>query len=445
MRLMKDCISFIEFFIENKRNVINKVIAVLLLAIISITVFFFNLHTPLQLDDFDYRVNWATGVPVASLSDVIASQTVHYRIWGGRSFTHTLTQLFLLLGKNVFNYLNTAAYLLLILEISSFANGIRKCINWHTILISHFVLLIGVPFFGSSFLWLDGACNYLWGTLVAVLPLLISLEAERRGHNNNKFGQAFLILLCFIAGWTNENTAIGILGARMVYIGLKKRQTTIQLWELLSCLSQTVGLILMLSAPGNYLRARSAQGSNPFNNCIIVLIFVIAYATPFIYSILFVRALDNCNRLKSQSGWVCAIAGLLSGLAMIASPEFSERTLTGMVVLLTASFLAFSKGVFEKNKLLSVTSILAFPFLMVFMLFISYNGMKELKYHETRIAALYSTIEEAANEGAESVNVRSIYSRSRFTQDIVFSDNDKDWPNSTLSTVYGISIIGTDN
>ncbi len=30
-----------------------------------------------------------------------------------------------------------------------------------------------VPFFGTVFLWLDGACNYLWGTALALLPLLI--------------------------------------------------------------------------------------------------------------------------------------------------------------------------------------------------------------------------------------------------------------------------------
>ena len=31
----------------------------------------------------------------------------------------------------------------------------------------------GVSFLGTVFLWLDGACNYLWGTALALLPLLI--------------------------------------------------------------------------------------------------------------------------------------------------------------------------------------------------------------------------------------------------------------------------------
>ena len=40
--------------------------------------------------------------------------------------------------------------------------------------------LLAVPFFGTVFLWLDGACNYLWGTALALTPLLI-LKSEREG------------------------------------------------------------------------------------------------------------------------------------------------------------------------------------------------------------------------------------------------------------------------
>ena len=100
-----------------KQTAVRALIFAGLLALIAATIFALNAHTPLQMDDYDYSISWATGKPVSGLADVIASQAVHYRLWGGRSVVHALAQMFLYMGKDVFNIANTVMYLLLLLEI----------------------------------------------------------------------------------------------------------------------------------------------------------------------------------------------------------------------------------------------------------------------------------------------------------------------------------------
>ena len=84
----------------------NALCTVLLLAVIGVTMFLLNAHTPLMMDDYDYSFSWSTGERLSGVSDILASQAVHYRIWGGRSVVHFLAQLFLYLGKPVFNAAN---------------------------------------------------------------------------------------------------------------------------------------------------------------------------------------------------------------------------------------------------------------------------------------------------------------------------------------------------
>ena len=153
--------------------------ALLLLAIFA-QMLALNAHTPLMMDDYDYSFSWSTGRLVAGAADVLASQAAHYRLWGGRSVVHALAQLFLWLGKPVFNVTNAAMYVLLLLELLALAgHGLRRADCLH-LLLAHGALLLGVPFFGTVFLWLDGACNYLWGTALALVPLLIA-QSEREG------------------------------------------------------------------------------------------------------------------------------------------------------------------------------------------------------------------------------------------------------------------------
>ena len=67
-------------------------------------------------DDYLYAFIWEgnpmfiplseNAVRVSSLSDLVKSQWLLYMTWGGRVVGQTLTQFFIWLGKDVFNFFN---------------------------------------------------------------------------------------------------------------------------------------------------------------------------------------------------------------------------------------------------------------------------------------------------------------------------------------------------
>ena len=56
-------------------------------------------------------------VRVSSLKDLFKSQISHYYTWSGRAVSHIIAQLYLWLGKGVFNFFNAFVSVLLIVEI----------------------------------------------------------------------------------------------------------------------------------------------------------------------------------------------------------------------------------------------------------------------------------------------------------------------------------------
>ena len=116
-----------------------------LLMLIAGTMFLLNAHTPLQMDDYDYAFSWSTGKPLSGVADVLASQAAHYRLWGGRSVVHTLTQLFLYAGKGAFNVANTAIYVLLVLELYALVRPKGRRFCWPVLRSSRF----SEPFFSG--------------------------------------------------------------------------------------------------------------------------------------------------------------------------------------------------------------------------------------------------------------------------------------------------------
>ena len=408
------------------------------LLLVCAILYTLNLHTPLQMDDYDYSFSWATGKRLHSLADVFASQVAHYRLWGGRSVTHFLTQLFLLLGKPIFNVANAALYGLLLLEIGVLS-GRRSGI---ALAVSHLALFFGIPFFGTVFLWLDGACNYLWGTALALLPLLISARNEQRPM---PFSPAALglILLCFFAGWTNENTALGILGGRAAWlIARRRRGEPLMRWEWVSLAAQGLGVALLLLAPGNAARAGIAQISlgERIRSALITLLYGAGYASGPLALMVALHRAEEVGTLSLRER-ALILSALLSAAAMAASPEFSERTLLGTCVLLLAAVLSVCGKALQEGMPPRRMCGLA-TLLLVLTLFGAQGAYREVRAHEQRWHAQRAAIQRALQAGDSEVRIEGVQSVSRYTQDIWIAQQADQWPNSTLSAFYKIHILG---
>lgn len=427
-----------------RRDRARCVLFVLALALIAAGMFLLNSHTPLMMDDYDYSFNWSTGERLAGLSDILASQAAHYRLWGGRSVAHFLAQLFLYLGKPVFNIANTVMYLLLLLEIYALARprGSRSC--WLIPLAAHAFLLFGVPFFGVVFLWLDGACNYLWGTALALMPLVIARSEREGGFFDGGLSRgAFALPLCFIAGWTNENTACGVLAVMLLLLlwdRLKGRP--VRGWRIAAAALQALGVLVMLLAPGNFARPSGGQTRTLVMELLyrfaVVSVCVLRYAAVPALLTALVLFLARRKGWSMRMEWLCMLGAcaFLSAYALVGSPQISDRSFTAVVVLALSALLAACADCRVK----------AHPALgAALALIVLADGcwaLGDVCAHEQAWLAQVRKIEAAAEEGSADVRISSVASHSRYTMDIMIGEDASQWPNSTLSRYYGVSVYG---
>ena len=415
-----------------------------LLALIGATMFLLNAHTPLLMDDYDYRISWSTGQPVSGLADVIASQAAHYRLWGGRSVVHAIAQLFLQGDKAFFNVANAAAYLLLLLEIYALAKPRGRRFCWTLLLAGHAALFCWVPFFGTVFLWLTGACNYLWGTALALLPLLLLRYAR---------GGAALVplaaLVGLIAGWTNENTACAVFAlVALALLAARLRGERVRAWQGVMLFAQGIGIALMLLAPGNFARASAYEAAS------LPLELLRRAAMAAAYGAVYLGALAICALLLagllralgvrgrwSRAVWLWLGAAVATA-AMIASPVLSDRTFTGPFVLALAAGLTLLGDAEEQARSFDAAKLAALPLALILLAYGGYGALRDVTAHESAWLAQSARIEAAAQAGEAEVSALGVPSHSRFTTDIALSREPEDWPNANLSRAFGVRVRG---
>ena len=431
------------------REGVRRAIFLLLLALIGGVMLLLNAHTPLMMDDYDYSFSWSTGERVSGLADVIASQAVHYRLWGGRSVVHALAQLFLSMDKRVFDAANALMYLLLLLELYALARpaGRRWC--WPLLLVAHGALFCGVPFFGTVFLWLTGACNYLWGTALALTPLLVLRSAMEGGFFSKGRRLILALPVCFLAGWTNENTACGVLALVLVILlGLRvqKKRVPGGLWAALA--AQALGVAVMLLAPGNYARA-SGYGYDSIvlellRRLVTVAAYTVLYAGALAATFVLVLGLARALGVKRRTGraLLLMLGALLAAGAMVASPVASDRSWTGVIALALCAVMTLCGDIDAQVRGMDAAKLAALPLLCVLLAFGGAQALSDVGAHEAAWTAQVARIEAAAAAGEESVSVEGVVSRSRFTMDVTLSHDAKDWPNSTLTRAFGINVNG---
>ncbi len=425
----------------------NRLVFVCLLVLLAALMFALNSATPLMMDDYDYSFSWSTGERLTGIADIISSQKAHYMLWGGRSVTHFLTQLFLYWGKPVFNLANSLMYVLLLIEIYALSKRRDTVWDWRMVLVAHMLLFTAVEFFGVAFLWLDGACNYLWGTALALIPLLICRSERDGGFFDHDGLRGFLsVPLCFFAGWTNENTACGVLAALvllMAWDGIQKRR--VRMWRVVSVSAQAMGVALMLLAPGNFARAgeEAARGFalEMIYRAAVVCYCLLRYAgVPMLLAATVLFSARRMHKILDKQ-WICVILGsaVLSVGALIGSPQISDRSFTAVIVLMICVLLtvvADCRLPFERRILQAGTAAVLICAALGVYAFVQVDAHGRIWQRQL------SVIEQAVQVGEKEVSVSSVASVSRYTMDIRLNDDPQQWPNSTLSKYYGIDIIG---
>ena len=225
-----------------------------------------NHWMPLHRDDYDYMMVWKTGVPIASLSDVLSSAMQHYLLHGGRMVTVFCLDLFLWLGKPLFDATNALMFLALSVLVMMHARRSAALTQTPGLLaLAALLLWLSLPHFGEVAVWKSGSTVYLWSAVPAflfLLPYNLALKAMGEGQRTRHAWAILpMFLLGVLAGWSIENLAVTVTLLAFGCTLYARRHGAFAPWMLTGALGALTGLIGLVAAPGNYVRY-DAQGAD---------------------------------------------------------------------------------------------------------------------------------------------------------------------------------------
>lgn len=221
-----------------------------------VVILLMNIWTPETLqDDIIYkfiRLNGDkedTSLMIHDLKDVFISQYYHYICHSGRLMPHLLLQIFDgLIGKGIFNILNSIIFCLLIYYVNKLAGS---CVDLLGCSLSFALIFLLSPLFKETSLWFTGSFNYLWAVVAGLFYLVVFQRLERKDLSLKHW---LLGIASILLGWTNEGIVIPISLALGIYslIHIKRiAHSAVQPW----ILGFWVGTALTVFSPATLINA----------------------------------------------------------------------------------------------------------------------------------------------------------------------------------------------
>lgn len=444
--------------IKNKR--INTMLSICMI-FAAIAIYLLNYYTPLYADDYNYIFSFATGEKIKNCKDIITSMASHYYTMNGRIVLHALDQFFLMCGKNVFNIINTCAYLALILMVEYHGCGAWKKINCDSLVLIFVLLWWCIPAFGHSFLWVTGASNYLYGILFILIFLIPYRRRLETGTYKNCNICKKIILAIFmlpagiLAGATNENTSVAMIGMIFVFLCFyKRRNIKWNVWMFSGLIGSIIGCLFMLMAPAQQSRLEKAGGMGNIIQFVIRGIHItMDMWSNMIIMVLIVCLLYSMKSEKKEKdsldsvGWIYSVGFLLSVYSMIAVPVFVDRVWSGPIILACIAVMAW----YDKNRQCIIENRKCYCMLMVIMvLSFLFTYGKALTYVKRTYDAVQNRdalVEQQKCSGKTELILPVIYGYTKYScyteriSDGDLSPYEDYWGNVILARYYGVDKI----
>jgi len=441
-----------------------------------------GLLIPLFADDYSFSFVYETDRRIESASDVLESQIIHYLTWGGRAVAHTLGQLFLLWGKPVFAFANSLLFVALLMLIYRYASVRRRAISEdaYGLFLIFFFAWVCLPSFGETVFWLIGSVNYLWTTVLVLLFLLpyrrLALEGTEGSARSTarRISKAILMFPFGVAaGWTNENTAMVMIGLAALASFVAYRRSVRPPLHLVSGIAgAAVGYAFLLLAPGNRERAKVWESFDNYsfvNNHIVMPIktlgqlavlqaplWIVLGATLLAFAALAKREGMSFFALlrgyKDEAGYplVMIAAGMAANLAMFAAPTFPLRAgFASSVFLIVGTIGLVNVGPVRDKVFLMKHKRAAGAFFAVCLLASMTHVMFKYETLHRENAERLALIERSRAAGETSIevppfsveftNVLQSHVLHVFVHDIGTDPNA--WPNTHYATYFELDAI----
>ena len=449
----------------------NKKIKISLFLLICIVTFFMvyqlNKITQFTGDDYRYHYIYEDYMPtdnvqrIQSFTDIIKSMKNHYYMWGGRITAHTLLQLFLMYDKAVFNIANSIVLVLLALLIYLHCNTFKK-IKCSLLIGIVMLLWFSTPVFGQTVLWVSGAFNYLWCTsiiLAFLLPYRLYIDKDRT-TKDGFISMVLMFLFGIIAGCTNENTGGAMILLQILFIAYYKlNKKIIPKWGISGLLGSIIGFILLVVAPGNYVRSEKSELGLIYmliRNFKIIMVNSYYYILNLVLILIILSIIlinFNTNSRKKFIDFILPLMYFISGVAsigaLILSPKMPERTWFGSVIFIMISIGYLYCKIDFNNIILKqilITCILIFSI----KIFMQYNvAYIDILTTNTQVIEQIKIIEKEKKLGNKEISVKNI-SKPESTYNAFWgcpylNEDKESWFNRWMAKYYEVDYITGEN
>ncbi len=375
---------------ENKAYSRSDFLSWGMLALLFVYMLSLNFLMPLHRDDYWYSLIWGTMDKLAVWPDVFQSMYAHYLTHGGRMTAYVVLSSFLLAGKFWFNLFNSFMYVALIVLMYWHS---QRQITWrfqpHVLLLLITFTWLGLPHFAEVTIWMAGSCTYLF-TAVLILAFFLPYHFQALGRGlwqGGFWASLSMLILGVLAGWGIENTSAttAFVSVCATFYFYKKKQ--LQTWMLTGCFGAVLGMVMLVAAPGNYVRFDDSKTKllYHFTNLIAAGAEALLYVLPVVLFLLLAwRVLRACH----EKGAAAATENRKLDGTFIFS---SVMTMAAIAFLL----LSYSNGHFFSTWLgplliakVAVPLGVATPRLQV-QLFNTLSGLEEMLIYLLTITQLY--------------------------------------------------------
>lgn len=457
-----------------KKAHINYSIIILMIAIFGIMLIL-NMNNTFVADDFN-NMFIDNNTRFTNIFQVIKSQEYRYYNTNGRVLAHVIGATILIFKKGIINIINSIGFCALLYILYRFTKlndyygidvGYKHCKRiiyknrngrhtYKTLLFLVIFLLIWkfTPVFGQDFLWVIGAANYMWTNILIFSMLLCARKRAVMGYETKSTAPMIgIIVLSFFAGMTNENSVPAAFVVLIYYIVKMFMEENKELPSLiLMFLSSLAGFIIMITAPGNFVRITYFKESDIllvkyFNrlqkmNANFGEYFIVMMIVAIIF-ILLARLIDIKKNIESEMYF---LAGMVAYYAMVMAPTFPPRSMVFTVLFFTVSIIMNISIIGRFNIRIAMGILIAMSLYGTYFFVGSYSqAIEDCSEYMSKYSAREIIIKDSKNMGRfENIEVPAVESNNPYCAAYKLEDclEDKNhWINVTIARYYGVNSV----
>ena len=411
-----------------------------------------NLLTDKFADDFTYVFSFADGTRVQSLAGLLASMRAHYLTVNGRVIAHTFVQIFETLPKGVFAAVNAGMFTLSLALSLTLCSGKSRRSNM--LLLGLFAAVwLFMPAFGQVNFWLDGACNYLWAQVFALLFLLpyVRLYEGRavfpdKGH---AFGKILFSVYAVVTGAYSEALSgaalfIAILLLLLVRFDQKRKPSFSAAMPILTGIA---GYAAMLFAPGEQKNKSAAFSALRFlyqAEKVAHRLYAIRIVIAALVVLFSVAAALHIDRKRMLLSGALTAGGVGSGLIFAFARYFPQRCVSAATLLLLLACAVLLRSLLDAKKG-KQAALCLLTLLTLALCYQCPHGMKDVYLVHSAVAENRQTLESQKAAGETTIRLPIPDPETKYSalDGLVYlSAEDADqFPNTSMAKYYGVDAI----